>query len=263
MKNESDNGYESFLRLVDKMTEDDRALLHSAMTCGDVGVQADLAKKYGFICVPNINNYKFDSEFIDSLLDCDTEKAINNRDIFYKIIISGLSGAQLEVNSFNSINELVEHDSYIKKNNNVNKIFEEASDKNIVTLYQAYILLKGAGCDYVADKIYSLCIEHISSKFLSELDNKLQRKITISNDRRNAGKGNISKYKERALQIAKDTWGVYPNATQEGMTEELFHYFRGKRTDNPAASTIRVWLSASKLNPKNDIKDRKFKLIIK
>ncbi|MGJ7261937.1 hypothetical protein [Morganella morganii] len=263
MKNESDNGYESFLRLVDKMTEEDRALLHSAMTCGDIGVQSELAKKYDFICIPNINNQKLDDEFVDSLLDCDSDKALSKRDVINKIINQGLKSAQFEVDSYDSISDLVKHDTHIKNSQNINGFLEISADKNIVTLIQAYILLRGAGCNYVSDKIFSLCNEYMSNIFLSEFDEKLQRKITISNERSKAGKGNTSKYKESALKIAKDTWDVYPNATQEGMTDELFHYFRGKRTDNPAVSTIRAWLSASKMNPQNDIKNRKFNLIIK
>ncbi|EMI5491534.1 hypothetical protein REJ26_002666, partial [Providencia stuartii] len=88
MKNKNDNGYNDFLRLVNKMSDADKNLFHTALESGDIKTQSILSKKYGFVCVPKLN-IELEEEFVDSLLDCDLKKAIAKRKTIEKIFNTG------------------------------------------------------------------------------------------------------------------------------------------------------------------------------
>ncbi|HCR3334210.1 TPA: hypothetical protein ON538_000302 [Morganella morganii] len=249
--------------LLKKIEPEDIDLLYEAIDKGNYKLVYEIHNKYDCIFIPEFGN-KMHDDLKNKILSLDLESA--KEEIKYiEEIYSSISN-KMKNDTFTEIFEPVDSldelkciDHYFKNETSV----DDSDNEDLAILFQALVILSRAGCGHVAGNISDLALKIYRDDYLSEINKDISKKELVRDEKSKAGKGNTSKYKECALQIAKDTWDVYPNATQEGMTEELFHYFRGKRTDNPAASTIRVWLSASKLNPKNDIKDRKFKLIIK
>lgn len=249
--------------LLRKITLEDIDFLYEAIDKDDYKLVYEMHNKYDCIFIPELGCEMHDS-LKDKILNLDLDSAkkeINYIESMYSSISDRLKG-----NTFTEIFKQVdnlEELQCIDSDFNVETSIDDSGNKDLAILFQALVILSRAGCSHVAGHVSELALRIYRDDYLSGIKKEISRKELVRSEKSKAGKGNTSKYKEYALKIAKDTWDIYPNATQEGMTEELFHYFRGKRTDNPAASTIRVWLSMSKMNPENDIKDRKFKLIIK
>lgn len=249
--------------LLKRIEPEDIDLLYDAIDKGNYKLVYEIHNKYDCIFIPELGN-KMHNDLKNEILSLDLKSAkeeIKYIESIYSSINNKMKGDIFTeiFEPVDTLDELQEIDHYFKDETSV----DNSENKDLAILFQALVILSRAGCGYVASNISELALKIYKDDYLSEIKKEISRKELVRDEKSKAGKGNTSKYKKCALQIAKDTWDVYPNATQEGMTEELFHYFRSKRTDNPAASTIRVWLSASKMNPQNDIKDRKFKLIIR
>lgn len=134
-----------------------------------------------------------------------------------------------------------------------------AGEQSIYALCFAHYALKAMGCDAWAEKITSLIpvfrgLEFGASSFV---------KSKISEEKSKARKGKCNRHKPRALEIAINTWSVYPNASLTGMRDEIYAHLRGEWNDCPASGTINDWLKDSGLNPPNDgVKNRKFGLVL-
>lgn len=129
-------------------------------------------------------------------------------------------------------------------------------------LLKSAAILEVLGFERLAKQMRKLFSELLTENFMSGIREDAYAKKIISQDRSKAGKGNINPHKNAAIKIAKDTWDKYPNASQGGMTDELYHYFRKKRKDNPASGAIKSWLAESGLNPNVKPKNRDFTLVI-
>lgn len=258
-------------KFLDAIDESDRIILINAINDDNHEAQDRIYKKYGYAWITPledvIDDYTCDLA-TKSLLseggwvnfESKMNSAINLKrgDVFG----SEATNTHSKMSADEIIKECIRLDNKMSQDSSLNDFTQAIHGEEIDTLIKASIILNVIGCTSMRDKLKSVFLSMISQKFYSKAISSYNKKIIISEDRRKAGKGNASPHKGVALKIAKDTWDKYPNASQEGMTDELFMYFRTKWNDNPASGAIRGWLSDSKLNPDVKPKNRKFKLII-
>ncbi|MDR2227521.1 MAG: hypothetical protein LBE52_16175 [Providencia sp.] len=246
MKNKYDNGYNDFLRLVNKMSDEDKNLFHTALESEDIKTQSVLAEKYGFICVPKLD-IELEEEFVDSLLDCDLKKAIAKRKTIEKIFNTGFEAGIIfdlpESEKATSIDELVELDNRMKNNPEINAIFEHSGGKDNLVLLQAVMMLKKANCDYVANQVYQLYHRMNTEKILSGYDKKLYKRLIISEDRRNAGKKNEHKNKQEIVNIMEKTWIKYPSMSQTTMITKIREHYK------VSEKSLLTWIRENELLP--------------
>ncbi|CAI2505647.1 MAG: hypothetical protein LKJ78_08135 [Serratia liquefaciens] len=179
----------------------------------------------------------------------------------------GVSPARMTLNEKIAFSSEIENDTIIVASNVFIQSDElaEALDykgSGLQGLIKSAAILEILGFERLAKQMRKLYSELLAESFMAEVREDAYAKKVISQDRSKAGKGNTSRHKEVALRIAKDTWMEYPNASQAGMIDELFAYFRKDRNDNPSSGAIRDWLTQSGLNPGGKGKNRNFKLII-
>ncbi|MEQ5221410.1 MULTISPECIES: hypothetical protein [Providencia] len=246
MKNKNDNGYNDFLHLVNKMSDEDKELFHIALKSSDIKMQSILSKKYGFICIPKLD-MELEEEFIDSFLDCDPKNAILKRKIIEKFFNSGLEaevGFNLpESEKASSIEELIELNNRMKNDLRAKKMLERSGGKDRVVLLQAVMLLKKSGCDYVANEVLQLFHRITTEKFLSGYDKKLYKKLIISEDRRNAGKKNEHKSKQEIINVMEKTWAKYPSMSQTTMIKKIRERYK------VSEKSLLTWIKENGLLP--------------
>jgi len=180
----------------------------------------------------------------------------------------GVSPARMTLNEKIAFSSEIESDTIIVASNVFIQSDElaEALDykgSGLQGLLKSAAILEVLGFERLAKQMRKLYSELLTESFMFEVREDAYAKKVISQDRSKAGKGNVSRHKQTALKIAKDTWSEYPNASQGGMTEELYAFFRSKWKDNPGTKAITGWLSKSGLNPDCATKNKKFKLVIK
>lgn len=179
----------------------------------------------------------------------------------------GVSPARMTLSERLELSSKIENDTIVVSSNIFIQSDEMANEFDIKNsgvqgLIKSAAVLEIMGFERLAKQMRKLYAESLAELFMSGVRADEFAKQVISKDRSNAGKGNTSRHKETALKIAKDTWDKYPNASQNGMAEELFSYFRGKWKDNPGTKAITGWLAASGMNPDCKPKNRKFELVI-
>lgn len=100
------------------------------------------------------------------------------------------------------------------------------------------------------------------SEIRKPIDDELKKRVAISEKNRVAGKGNINKNKDLVVNIAKNTWGQYPNASLGGLRDEIYEYLtRNNITSRPSMATINDWLKKSEFRPMSQKTNRNFVLI--
>lgn len=246
MKNKDDNGYNDFLCLVNKMSDADKNLFHTALESGDIKTQSILSKKYGFVCVPKLN-IELEEEFVDSLLDCDLKKAIAKRKTIEKIFNNGFEAGMTfdlpESEKATSIDELVELDNRMKNNLEAKAILEHSGGKDNLVLLQAVMMLKKANCDYIANEIYQLYHRMNTEKMLSGYDKKLYKRLIISEDRRNAGKKNEHKNKQEIINVMEKTWIKHQSMSQTTMIKKIREHYK------VSEKSLLTWIKENELLP--------------
>lgn len=136
---------------------------------------------------------------------------------------------------------------------------EDHVHDSTVALHYAYFALEAAGCSAWAKRITKI-IPIISS--MDETGEAFAR-MRLRESKAKGGKAKVNRHKKEALEIAVKTWEKYPNASLQGLSDELYSYLRGKWKDCPASGSIREWLQYSKLSPAYDgVKNRDFSLVI-
>lgn len=179
----------------------------------------------------------------------------------------GVSPARMTLSERLDFSSKIENDTIVVSSNifiqsdEVSKEFDIKSS-GVQELIKSAAVLEIMGFERLATQMRKLYAESLAEMFMSSVRAEAFAKQVISKDRSNAGKGNTSRHKETALKIAKATWDKYPNASQTGMAEELYSYFRSKWKDNPGTKAIIGWLAESGMNPGCKPKNRKFDLII-
>lgn len=253
--------------LLSQMNEEDANKFMDYMDVQDVNGINSTIKKYGYAYVIPISNI-ISNEAVDNLFGGKEEVIIpllmnSLSDAAKKIKENSELSKKKSINQVDSISELRALDESINKKKLASQYISALLNEELNVIMKAKLILESAGCDYISSELNVIIDKMTINLLLTNPINVIKKKEIISEDRRKAGKGNISPHKNTAIKIAKDTWDKYPNASQGGMADELFHYFREKRNDNPASGAIKSWLSESGLNPNITPKNRKFKLVIK
>ncbi|HGF8969335.1 TPA: hypothetical protein ACJCXU_000768 [Yersinia enterocolitica] len=266
MNNKKPTQIEIINDLLSQMNEEDANKYMTYINEQDVIGINSISKKYGYMYVTPISNIISD-EMMGDLFG-------GKEDVFIPLLMDSLSNAAIKIkenggfsrekhiNQVGSISELRALDESINDKESANQYISAIFNEELNVIIKANIILKSAGCNYISSELDVIIDKMTINLLLTNPINAIKKKEIISEDRRKAGKGNISPHKNTAIKIAKDTWDKYPNASQGGMVDELFHYFREKRNDNPASGAIKSWLSESGLNPNITPKNRKFKLVI-
>lgn len=245
----------------DVISAEDKERFITAVDNDDIETQIVISKKYGFTAIPDAN-YGITKDYINKITSLkinEAEKKLELIELLFNNMEEGIINTQTQdvQNKATSISDLINLEMYHKEKNSKKHI-----SNSIDILDDAISLLKFAGCNYTAKNLAILLAREYKRILTHELNQKMNEKRIIHQDRSKAGKGNTNKHKESALKIAKETWDLYPNASQEGMADELYRYFRDKRRDNPTSGAIKTWLSESGLNPKGVKKNRDFTLVI-
>ncbi|OMQ23698.1 hypothetical protein [Serratia oryzae] len=252
--------------LVSKMSEEEANEYISYIHNQDSDGINSIVKKYGYMFVKPISNI-ISEHNVDDLFG-------GREDIIIPALMSSFSNAakrvkeerkfskEKSVNQVDSISELRELDKRINNKESANHYMKTLFNEEINVMLKAKMILESAGCDYISSELDDIINKTTINLILTKPIENMKKKEIISEDRRKAGKGNISPHKFMAVKIAADTWEKYPNASQEGLVDEIFLYFRKKWNDNPSSGAIKGWLSESGLNPKVKPKNRKFTLVI-
>lgn len=211
----------------------------------------------------DVNYLKDMNEFVNVLRD-NISHSFSEKTICEQL---GVSPARMTLNERLSFSSEIENDRVVVSSNVFiqSEEISEAFDykgSGLHGLIKSAAILEVLGFERLAKQMRKLYSELLTETLMAEVREDAYAKKIISEDRSKAGKGNTSRHKEVALRIAKDTWMEYPNASQAGMIDELFAYFRKDRNDNPSSGAIRDWLTQSGLNPGGKGKNRNFKLII-
>lgn len=259
----------SIIEITDKMSKDDKVAFYQAINDGDIGSEYKLLEKYHYTKVTPIEEVMSDED-----AEAMAGAILKNADVYKEVknilISSGeeywskqgrMNAIPLE-NYEEIINEAMALQSSFKTKDDINAILYGHYGENTATIVKAAMIADLIGCLDLRNDLLVLFGSMIDNAHNSKAISLYEKKKVIREDRSKAGKGNTSRHKETALKIAKDTWEKYPNASQNGMAEELFSYFRGKWKDNPGTKAITGWLAASGMNPDCKPKSRKFDLII-
>ncbi|MFX2608995.1 hypothetical protein [Enterobacter mori] len=135
---------------------------------------------------------------------------------------------------------------------------DDPEKDSVYALCFAHYALKTAGCNAWADKITTLIPVIRGLEFSADA----YVKTKVSEEKSKARRGKCNRHKHRVLEIASDTWSLYPNASLPGVRDEIYAHFRANWKDCPASDTINDWLRISKLNPCNGgVKNRHFNLV--
>jgi hypothetical protein len=129
---------------------------------------------------------------------------------------------------------------------------------SIRALHHAFCLFEAHGSPHWASKM--LQIMAVLGSMNATADKYVE--IKISEDKSNARKGKTNRHYEKAIEIAKNTWGEYPNASVSGLSDDIYKILSKTWTDVPASSTIYTWLNKSGFNPNIKIKNRNYKVIL-
>ena len=136
-----------------------------------------------------------------------------------------------------------------------------ADKENAVScLHNAFIVLALNGCNKLAFEMLQLMpIVSTLNEAASIYAKTKEREMKSA-----AGKKRKSKHKDMALQIAADTWAVYPNASRAGMADKIREYILSIPGSKPVPNIERFddWLKESGLCPNVKIRNRNFQLII-
>lgn len=260
----------NFRELSDKMSDEDRIIFYEAIINEDDETHFRIAKKYGYTFVPNIEEQMSDE-------DADKMSSVllkNGFDVFNKIneIFNDSAKSfwsskermsEIPLSNFEMVlKEAQRLEVAFYENEKINDLLVTLYGEKLVSILKAAFIADAIGCLSIRNDLLCRFNEGVVDLFNSKAVNLYNKKKVISEDRSKAGKGNTSPYKEIALKIASDTWLKYPDASQAGMIDELFAYFRRDRNDNPSSGAIRGWLSQSGLRPSGKGKNRQFKLVI-
>lgn len=165
-------------------------------------------------------------------------------------------------NHYEIINEVKRLDESMYASAEKDLIVGEHMGKDVLTVLKAYMVADVLGCNNLKRDLISLYSKLHTDVYLSKSSELFNRKMVISQDRRNAKKGKTNRHHAEAIKIASNTWGKYPNASLAGLSEDITSYLRISWTDVPVVGTIEKWLKESGLNPDVKPKNRNYKLII-
>ncbi len=152
-------------------------------------------------------------------------------------------------------------DSFYSDNHNVISVNNIYGD-DISLIVKAAVMADLIGCLALRNDLMMLHQKIAENVIYSKSIDLYKKKKVISNDRSSARKGKTNRHYDKAITIASDTWGIYPNASLAGLSEDIASYLRKDWNDAPVAGTIERWLKDSSLNPDVKPKNRKYELVI-
>lgn len=262
----------SFIEAVGKMSKEDELAIYQSISDGDFEGANRIFKK---------NNYKIVTPIERTLSDAESEELAN------KFLSDGLDkyfqmnqvtdsmvreywskSERVSAISLEKHHEVLQRaqelqSSFYSKNSAI-EILESIHGENAVTLIKAALIADLVGCLEIRNDLMSLfnCMQE--NAIASKAINLYKRKKVISEDRSKAKKGKRNRHYDKVLDIARDTWKLYPNASVSGMGEEIWLHLRKDWNDTPAIGTIQEWLKNSGIttdvDPSN--RNRDFKLIL-
>lgn len=254
--------------MIAKMTNDERRELLPILVNQDWDKLSGVCERFGFkILTPPEEQLSDDSaEFMAKMM----AKGFDVNAMFSEL--GGLIGTDRKSNIPLDDYELIVKevrrlDSFMYSDKNTDNVMSSYMGKDVLTVLKAFLVADIAGCDNLKQDLLKLHAKLHSAEYLRKANDLHNKNKIISEDRSKARKGKTNRHNTEALNIAKDTWDIYPNASVAGMAEEIYFHLRKSWTNNdlPKISTIEVWLTKSGLIPDIEPKNRNrdFKLVIK
>ncbi|HHQ6628273.1 TPA: hypothetical protein ACSTL5_004840 [Serratia fonticola] len=150
----------------------------------------------------------------------------------------------------------------INKKSDFTNVIDCYFGDGVSSLAKVAEVLNVLGLKRSASTLVALLAKLSISEIRSPIDDELKKRVAISEKNRAAGKGNINKNKELVVNIAKNTWDQYPNASLGGLRDEIYEYLtRNNITSRPSMATINDWLKKSEFRPMSQKTNRNFVLI--
>lgn len=260
----------SFFEVTDEMSDEDRIALMQSILDGDKKTECEVLKKYNYAIVTPVENIMSDEEanaLANSILKNERDSIIQINDLFESASKEYWSNEErmnnMPLNQHEKIlNHARELQTAFNSKENINAVLYGIYGENAATIVKAAIIADLIGCLDLRNDLMVLFNSMVEKAHNSKAMDIIKKKNIISEDRRLAKKGKTNRHHAKAIRIAADTWGKYPNASLAGLSADIAAHLKHDWKDAPVAGTVERWLKDSGLNPAVKPKNRSYELII-